>query len=122
RKRFNVAVDYEGEFAGRLYVVAKNDTGGNLTDLGIVRISSRYGDTNINEYGVVQSSFFGRSFTIPTGTHPNRDLGAIMQYVMLDESVARVEFFIVGYQSPAVIKSFQVYSLDGSATYIPYRQ
>src|SRR5699024_4252053 len=104
RKRFNVAVDYEGEFAGRLYVVAKNDTGGNLTDLGIVRISSRYGDTNINEYGVVQSSFFGGSFTIPTGTHPNRDLGAIMQYVMLDESVARVEFFIVGYQSPAVIK------------------
>lgn len=122
RKRFNIAIDYEGEAAGRLYIVCRDADGQIINTLGTVRISPRYGDTNINDYGVSVSSFFGGSFAIPTGNHPDRDLGAIMQYIVLTEEIKEIQLFIVGYQTPALIKSFQVQSLDGQASIIPYRQ
>lgn len=116
RKRFNVALGYtDTTHIGRLYLVCRDaDTVIIPNPKPLVKISGRYEIYESTQFG-------GHAIALGTGSLPERDPGNIMQFFAVDRSVKYVDLFISYYQAPAQIKSFQIFSLDGQSTVVPYK-
>lgn len=117
RKRFNVALGYtDTNHIGRLYLVCRDaDMMIIPNPKPLVKISGRYEIYESTQFG-------GHTVALGTGALVDRDPGNIMQFFAVDDSVKYVDLFISSYQAPAQIKSFQIFSLDGQSSVLPYKE